>query len=418
MAAKDCRLSFQEIMELTELPLDAEATQRGVVGRFMSRRPAWLPGSDIDRIDDFCGEGKPFWHAPIASFGGHVYSQSGIAASRVLHADEQAAEGAHEEQPRRGIHTLHGYFTSFVFSDRPIFYEVAPITTAQYSFRTYLITARQPAESSSTPPQHGWDGPGGNNAFRFPLEDAAAGLSDLKPICFSATASFKLPEPHAAGVSEQEPPPQQRFARVLALRLPDEWQPAPSIDVDNVVAAIKERQGAHDNDGGDRQAQVGSFPAIDMRKVDMAAHNAERPLFDQRQLILYRILRPLDGVDALGGNAHALVHAYEADRNGLLMAFKALGFSLGEIRMVTTMSYSIVWHTNIDDAVMRHESQTSHGKPDWWIQEVIYTRAANGRLLMEAKIWSPQGVHVATVYQDGMLRARPGVVKPGRHIRL
>lgn len=103
MASKDCRLSFQEIMELTELPVDAEAAQRGVVRRFMSRRPAWLPGSDIERIEELCGEGKPFWHAPLASFGGHVYAQSGMAAARVVDAEEKAGP-SDERQRRRGVH--------------------------------------------------------------------------------------------------------------------------------------------------------------------------------------------------------------------------------------------------------------------------------------------------------------------------
>ncbi|QBZ62025.1 hypothetical protein PoMZ_10899 [Pyricularia oryzae] len=411
MASKDCRLSFQEIMELTELPVDAEAAQRGVVRRFMSRRPAWLPGSDIERIEELCGEGKPFWHAPLASFGGHVYAQSGMAAARVVDAEEKAGP-SDERQRRRGVHTVHGYFTTFVFSDRPIFYEVSPITNAQFSFKTYLVTARQPTETSSRPPRHGWDCPGGNNSYRFPDKDAKRQRwSDLKPICFSATVSFKLPEPHAAGVSEQEESAQRRFSSILALRRPEDWLPAPRLDVDDVVAALERRGDV------DCQRRVGSFPAVDMKKVDMTAYNAGRPLFEQRQLILYRILRPLQGTDAVNDNAHALVHAYEADRNGLLMAWNAIKFN-SRIKMVTSMSYSFVVHTNLQDAIMRHESQTLDGKSEWWLQEVFYTRAANGRVLMEAKIWSPHGVHVATIYQDGMVRAESDDTDTARQVRL
>jgi hypothetical protein len=35
---------------------------------------------------------------------------------------------------------------------------------------------------------------------------------------------------------------------------------------------------------------VGSFPAVEMRKVDMRAYNADGPLLERRELVLYRLL--------------------------------------------------------------------------------------------------------------------------------
>jgi hypothetical protein len=58
---------------------------------------------------------------------------------------------------------------------------------------------------------------------------------------------------------------------------------------------------------------------------------------------------------------------------------------------------------------------------DWWVMEVVYPRAAASRGMMHGKLWSPAGVHVATGYQDGVVRladkALPrsmGVLEAGR----
>ncbi len=197
--------------------------------------------------------------------------------------------------------------------------------------------------------------------------------------------SLKLPEPDSQGVSTQEPPPQTRFASILGTRPADAWPPAPPVDITAVVEAI----------GAD---QPGRFPVAVMHKVDMTAYNAARPVHQRRELLLYRLHAPLpsDGAGGWDANAHVVAHAYVADRNGLLMVGNHLGFGYAFGR-AASLSYSFVMHVGAEGAVMREEE-------GWWVQEVWFPRAAAGRGIVESKIWSPQGVHVATEYQDGLVQ--------------
>lgn len=262
--------------------------------------------------------------------------------------------------------------------DRPFVYEVAPTSTSR-TFSILSVSAAQPS-APSTNPQHD----------HFPPEDTSLPAG---PVAFTALCSFKSAEPHSNGVSMQEDSPHKRFASILGTRRPQDWPPAPIVDIDAVKAI----------DGTDG---VGIFPVVDVKKVDMTAFNKGKPVHERAELLLYRLLKPLpsDGTDGYDANAHAVVHAFAADRNGLLMAGNHLGFGWSFGR-VASLSYSLVLHVNADGAVM-HD-----GEDEWWIQEATFPRAGAGRGVVLSKIWSPQGVHVATEYQDGLLRAheeRPG----------
>jgi acyl-CoA thioesterase len=138
-----------------------------------------------------------------------------------------------------------------------------------------------------------------------------------------------------------------------------------------------------------------------MRKVDMTGFNAGRSPSQRRELLLYRLLAPLPRDDA---NSHVLVHAFEADRNGLLMAGNNLGMGRN-LGTAASLSYSFYVHVNPDLAVMESSDVEDAG---WWIQEVSFPRAGAGRATLMSKIWSPRGIHVATGYQDGVLRPAAG----------
>jgi acyl-CoA thioesterase len=133
------------------------------------------------------------------------------------------------------------------------------------------------------------------------------------------------------------------------------------------------------------------FPILDLYKVDMTAFNASRSVPERRQLILYRLHKPLPPTDP---NAHILCHAFEADRNGLLMLGNHLGYGY-KMGAVASLSYSFYVHVNAEEAVMDGEG--------WWIQELVFPRASAGRGMLESRIWSPEGVHVASGYQDGIV---------------
>lgn len=135
----------------------------------------------------------------------------------------------------------------------------------------------------------------------------------------------------------------------------------------------------------------GSFPVLDMHKVDMRAFNEGKPYAEIRQLLLYRPHKPIDKNDP---NAHVVAHAFASDRNGLIM----LGNHIGDNHDkggAATLSYSFFVHVNAEDAVMDGSG--------WWVQENRWTRLTAGRCTMETRTWSPDGVHVATGIQDGTL---------------
>lgn len=258
------------------------------------------------------------------------------------------------------------------------------------SFPNLLVTVRQPTEPSINP-----------EGDFYPEADA-----DLPagPVCFSAMITFR-----PAGFSQidlQEPSPHLRFASILNSRRPTEWDPSPITDIDGILDMIP----------GSRKA-MGLFPGLEMRKVDMRAYNADRPLHERRELILYRLLAPLpataaegesdreDGYENDGADAHICAHAYAADRNGLLMMGNNIGFGTvpGGVARAASLSYSLYVHVDAADAVMTY----SDGDDQWWLQEMCYPRVQVGRGNFHCKIWSPRGVHVATEYQDGIIRRQP-----------
>ncbi|ERS97481.1 hypothetical protein HMPREF1624_05649 [Sporothrix schenckii ATCC 58251] len=406
------RKTFQEAMELVPLPA-ASPNPNSTSGassltnpdgssnvtRYMSRRPAWLPGADLRAEIDDLGRGRPGFPVHEATFGGHVYAQSVLAVCQTLEQDTAAAQAAGRrfDVSALGLHTIHGYFTAAGKPDRPFVYEVAVLTRGR-SFVTARVEARQPLAPSSQAPakvqaqaQTGRAVPEDDTDFR----GDAAGDGPLGVVCFTAIVSFVTPRPHSFGANCQEAPVQQRFAAVLGERAPAAWAPSPPVDIDVLLEVLGRRD------------VVGTFPMVDMKKVDMTRYNDGRPLADRRELILYRLLAPLPRATAAECNAHVLVHAYAADRNGLLMTANNLEFPLND--KVASLSNTFVVHTNVAAAAMTYHPPAASDNDlaaGWWIQEVCFPRAGAGRAIILNKIWSPEGVHVATEYQDGLCIAQ------------
>lgn len=208
----------------------------------------------------------------------------------------------------------------------------------------------------------------------------------LGPVCFSALVSFRPAT--ESQVKVQAPSAQTRYADILSLRPPWSWDPAPLVDIAGIIEILGTWK------------EVGTFPIVEMRKVDMTGFNEGKPLHERRELLLYRLLAPLPRSDP---DAHVMVHAYAADRNGLLMIGNHIGFGFSFGR-AASLSYSFVVHVNPSDAVMEF------GENEWWIQEAIFPRVEAGRGIIMSNIWSPNGTHVATEYQDGIIQRQ---FKPG-----
>ncbi|KAI0444288.1 thioesterase-like superfamily-domain-containing protein [Xylaria telfairii] len=375
------RLTYQEALSLISLP--DRLVDGQIIKRYMSRRSAWIPGAEFALLT----KDVRAINANNNAYGGHVYSQAALAASLSLEAAQGAAASQNGQGKELGIHTIHGFFSEGGRSDRPFIYEVKNIAS-NASFPNLLVTARQPASPSTSP-----------EGDHYPKADADLPLG---PVCFSAMVSFR---PSSISQFEvQEPSLQERFADILNSRPPMEWDPAP---ISDIAAAL-------DGIPGARQA-VGLFPGIDMRKVDMRAYNKDRPFHERRELILYRLIAPLpttasegssrdgEGRCAIDGqNTHICAHAHAADRNGLLMIGDHAGFG-NDFARAASLSYSFVVHVNAEEAAMMY----SEGDDQWWAQETCFPRVQAGRGIVHSKIWSPRGVHVASMYQDGIIRRQP-----------
>ncbi|KAI1340267.1 Thioesterase/thiol ester dehydrase-isomerase [Xylariaceae sp. FL0016] len=363
------RLTFQEAMSLAPLPDKNESGK--VVKRYMSLRRAWIPGADVAAYQERHLTREIIPMTKSTAYGGSVYAQSGLAAARAL-ADSQAGSQNGRSDKNYGIHTIHGFFSEAGRVDRPFIYEIMTVAENS-SFPNLLVTVRQPTSPSTNPALD-----------HFLPADAELPLG---PVCFSALVSFR-----PSGLSQldaQEPSPHVRFADILGTRPASQWPPAPFTDIAAIVKAIPTRE-------------IGTFPGLELRKVELDRWNEGRPLHERRELILYRLIAPLPADDA---PLHVCAHAFEADRNGLLMVGNHAGFGFDFAR-AASLSYSFVVHVNSEDAVIRY----SEGADAWWVQEACFPRVEAGRGIIMSKIWSPEGRHVATEYQDGIIRRnwRPG----------
>lgn len=177
----------------------------------------------------------------------------------------------------------------------------------------------------------------------------------------------------------QAPSAQDTHADILFSRPGDAWPPCPSVDIEWIKPLFPE-------------PGVGSFPMLDMRKVDMSAHNARRPPHERKELLLYRLLSPLPATEP---SQHVLAHTFAADRNGLLMMINTFEYGW-HLNTAATLSWSFYVHVDPADAVMEGDG--------WWVLEDSFERAGAGRGFIVGRMYRPDGLHVATAVQDGIAR--------------
>ncbi|KAG5925635.1 hypothetical protein E4U42_004109 [Claviceps africana] len=345
------RKGFADFMKLTPIP--DEAGRQG--------RPAWVPGNELpwDVLFQNTKE-QQLGHKRWAASGGCVYAQASLAAARAIEEEErQRKEATGDALPRTGI---HGVFMAPGLSDRPFLFDVSSVGDAR-TFFGRRIDVRQPAQPSSDR-----EGP-------FPESDAEL---PLKEICYSCIKTFKRPTENIDDVQSPESA-QKRYADLLSQRAPDQWEHAPQFDVDINNALFP-------------GAGHGAFPVLDIYKVDMSRWNEGKEVPDRRQLLLYRPISPIPRNDI---NGHIACHAFETDRNSLTMIANHMGYGMN-MGVAATLSCCFFVHTNPEDAVMEGDG--------WWIQEINWPRVVAGRAMMESRIWSPQGKHVASAFQDGLVK--------------
>lgn len=184
---------------------------------------------------------------------------------------------------------------------------------------------------------------------------------------------------------------------------------------------------------------------LHLRKADMSSYNARRDPLDRRQLTFYTLRGSLPLPTApfpppreakvsvtREANLHACAHLYASDRNSLFIVPNHLDRGREFTRMAS-LSHSVVFHVGVKDLVMPPEPRIDHPNADrtlwedeklslcsldgyeegdrdadgrkWFVQEAWMTRATGGRGLHTSRLWDyERGVHVATTFQDGLIR--------------
>ncbi|THV85511.1 Thioesterase/thiol ester dehydrase-isomerase [Aureobasidium pullulans] len=208
-----------------------------------------------------------------------------------------------------------------------------------------------------------------------------------KGICFTCTCSFKLPEEGNLDVQEKIDLDKQ-YEVVLSGKKPEDWQEVSGMDVPWYNAR---RKSTGRND---------AFPGLECRKVDMTRYNASLTAFDRRQLFLYRSLGDLPS----DPNIHACAHLYASDRNSLFIVANHLEIS-DKFTHMASLSHTVVFHCPVSQLMLQNQGS---GERTWFCQEVWTTRAAGGRATHHSRIIGPDGAHVASTFQEGMIRVGVG----------
>lgn len=147
------RLSFQEYMQLVPLPEQPHAygTPNGQPQqkRYMSQRASWMPGIDLP------SPMREHMTFKGAAYGGHVYSQSGLAASLTFAEMREklikAGKGKGLKGKVFGIHV--SYFSlslspSVSLGSANYFFHDSQPTILTNSNRQYTGTSPKPASST------------------------------------------------------------------------------------------------------------------------------------------------------------------------------------------------------------------------------------------------------------------------------
>lgn len=184
---------------------------------------------------------------------------------------------------------------------------------------------------------------------------------------------------------------------------------------------------------------------LHLRKADMSKYNKTRDSLDRRQLTFYTLRGslplaiapfppPKDGKFSITreANLHACAHLYASDRNSLFIVPNHLDRGREFTRMAS-LSHSVIFHVGVKDLIMPPEPRIDHPNADrtlwggeklslcsldgyeekdrdadgrkWFVQEAWMTRATGGRGLHTSRMWDyERGMHIATTYQDGLIR--------------
>lgn len=107
-------------------------------------------------------------------------------------------------------------------------------------------------------------------------------------------------------------------------------------------------------------------------------------------------------------NLHAVAHLYASDRNSLYLIGNALNVS-DRITKIGSLSHSVVFHVNSTDMALADDRAGLEDEGKWWVHENWTPRTGHGRAMHESRTWRSDGLHIASSWQEGLLRVGEGV---------
>lgn len=208
-----------------------------------------------------------------------------------------------------------------------------------------------------------------------------------KGICFTCTCSFKTDETSTLDVQEHVDI-WDRYKAVLAGKSPEEFPEAPGMDVPFYREMLEKEP--HRNE---------KFPGLQNHKVDMNPYNQDRAPLGRRQLIFYRPIGELPDEP----NLHMCAHLYASDRNSLYIVANHLEVGDAYSQM-GSLAHTVIFHAPNEQLKFRSAEAFDGPQGNWYVKEDWTTRVSVGRAMYHSHVWSPDGTHIATLMQDGMLR--------------
>jgi len=272
---------------------------------------------------------------------------------------------------------------------------------------------------------------GGNYCTRSVTVSQIAGHGDM----FTCTCSFKREEGSPFDVQDHVDLKEIYRDVLEGKEEPMKHPQAPSNDSEWFRETYLKEHPEHFNPIG----------GLHIRKADMEKYNMKRSAIDRRQLLFYTLRGSLPLPTApypprtgskvkftltREANMHACAHLYASDRNSLFIVPNHLDRPRDYTRMAS-LSHSVIFHVGIKDLIMTAEPRIDHPNADptlwddgalplcnlegydkgdrdgrkWYVQEAHLTRATGGRALHTSRMWDyDTGVHIATTFQDGLIR--------------
>ena len=211
-------------------------------------------------------------------------------------------------------------------------------------------------------------------------------------VVFTCTCSFKKAEGSILDVQEHVDL-WQEYAPALKNKRPEDFEEVPGMDVPWYWKLRKET-GHNDQ-----------FPGLESTKVDMTPYNADKHPLDRRSLMFYRPI----GLLPSDPNLHLVAHLYASDRNSLYIVTNHL--DAGDLyTQMSSLVHTTIFHSSMESLAFRPSDEKNSPMDDktgsgrWFCKEDFTSRAACGRVMFHSRVWAPDGTHVATEMQDGMVR--------------